>query len=86
MTARPTLSPTLIVANSTNFSHRKRRRTLKRCDTPSVVNFGMADILALDLPDGYDLDGALDLVRRGFRELAPGRSALMPALDFSRPY
>ena len=33
-------------------------------------HFGMADILALDLPDGYDLDGALDLVRRGFRELA----------------
>ena len=33
-------------------------------------HFGMADILSLDLPDSYDLDGALDLVRRGFRELA----------------
>ena len=32
--------------------------------------FGMADILALNLPDNYDLDGSLDLVRRGFRELA----------------
>lgn len=32
--------------------------------------FGPADILALNLPNGHDLVGALDLVRRGFRELA----------------
>ena len=32
--------------------------------------FGPADVLALNLPDDYDLEGALDLVRRGFRELA----------------
>lgn len=32
--------------------------------------FGMADVLGLNLPNGYDLDGALDLVRRGFGELA----------------
>ena len=31
---------------------------------------GPADVLALNLPDGYDLEGALNLVRRGFRELA----------------
>ena len=33
-------------------------------------DFQMADVLALNLPDGHDLDGALDLVRCGVRELA----------------
>ena len=32
--------------------------------------FGPADVLALNLPDGYDLESALNLVHRGFRELA----------------
>ena len=32
--------------------------------------FGPADVLALNLPSGYDLESALNLVRRGFRELA----------------
>ena len=32
--------------------------------------FGPADVLALRLPDGHDLEKALSLVRRGFRELA----------------
>ena len=32
--------------------------------------FGPADVLALNLPNGCDLEGALALVRRGFRELA----------------
>jgi len=31
---------------------------------------GPADILSMQLPDGYDLDGALHLVRRGFAEIA----------------
>ena len=31
--------------------------------------FGPADVLALNLPDDYELEDALDLVRRGFREL-----------------
>ncbi|MGE0229800.1 MAG: hypothetical protein AB7I38_17970 [Dehalococcoidia bacterium] len=31
---------------------------------------GPADILALNMPNGHDLEAALDLIRRGFRELA----------------
>lgn len=33
-------------------------------------SFGPADVLAMDLPTDHDLDAALDLVRRGFSELA----------------
>lgn len=32
--------------------------------------FGPADVLAMDLPNNHDLEAALDLVRRGFKELA----------------
>lgn len=32
-------------------------------------SFGPAEVLAMELPEGHDLATALELVRRGFREL-----------------
>lgn len=70
---------TTYLASDLSESERSRFLTSSvRADVEAVryaVNreFGPADVLAMDLPDAYDPQGALDLIRRGFSELAAVR-------------
>ena len=62
----------------TDLTEPNRSRFLKSMARPEIETtryaisreFGLADVLTLDLPNDYDLEDALRLVRRGFREIA----------------